>query len=52
MQALFCPEQQQQILVTKKSSRSLDPFASVINSYHSCKNFPGLLLAVNDQTVN
>jgi len=56
MHVFFCPaqqqQQQQQTLGTKKSSRPLDPFASVSNSYHSCKSFPGLLRAVNDQTVD
>ena len=52
MHVLFCLQQQQHILVTKKTSRSLDPFASVSNSYQSCKNFPGLLCAVNDRMIN
>ena len=54
MHVFFCPaqQQQQQTLVTKKSSRPLDPFASVNKSYYLCKSFPGVLHAVNDQTVD
>ena len=54
MHMFFCPEQQQQqqTLVAKKTSRSLDHFGSVSNSYQSLTNFPGLLHAANDQTVD
>ena len=41
----------EQTLVTKKTLRSLDPFASVNNSYQSCKNLPGHLRAVNHQLI-
>ena len=50
MHVFFCTEQQQ-TLVTKKTLRSLDPFASVSNSYQSCKNFPSLIHAVNSQQL-
>ena len=55
MHAFFCPEQQQQqqqTLTTRKTLTSLDPFASVTNSYQSCENLPGLLRAANNQNID
>ena len=48
----FVLYEQQQTLVTKKTLRSLDPFASISNSYQSRKNLQGILRPVNDQTFD